>query len=261
MNDLEREASARSLQVEGWAHLPAAFPQQLVAAVTRDLTSAYAQCRDIQTANGLERIVEGTAHHLPCFARTFLDLLDRISFAEIFEAYFGGPFILNSYGAVINLPDQPSYVSNIHRDIRTFSGSLPLMLNMLVMLDPFTVENGATYLLPGSHLCAERPKDEEFYAKAARAVGTAGDVVLWNSNLWHAAGRNTTATARRALTLTWTKPFIKQQLDYPRALGYDVVATLSDRLKQFLGYYARVPATIDEWYQPPEKRMYRPGQG
>jgi hypothetical protein len=28
-----------------------------------------------------------------------------------------------------------------------------------------------------------------------------------------------------------------------------------------LGYNARVPATLEEWYQPPERRMYKPGQG
>jgi hypothetical protein len=28
-----------------------------------------------------------------------------------------------------------------------------------------------------------------------------------------------------------------------------------------LGYNARVPATLDEWYQPPERRMYRSDQG
>jgi ectoine hydroxylase-related dioxygenase (phytanoyl-CoA dioxygenase family) len=38
------------------------------------------------------------------------------------------------------------------------------MVNMLVMLDDFTVENGATYVLTGSHHAPERPQDEFFQA-------------------------------------------------------------------------------------------------
>jgi ectoine hydroxylase-related dioxygenase (phytanoyl-CoA dioxygenase family) len=84
-------------------------------------------------------------------------------------------------------------------------------------------------------------------------------VVVFNSNLWHAAGANTTSTARRALTIAFTKPFIKQQLDYPRALGYER-QDFSPTVRQLLGYNARVPASLDEWYQPPEKRMYKSDQ-
>jgi ectoine hydroxylase-related dioxygenase (phytanoyl-CoA dioxygenase family) len=59
----------------------------------------------------------------------------------------------------------------------------------------------------------------------------------------------------------FSKPFIKQQCDYPRVVGYDRMDALTDHQRQILGYYARVPASLEEWYQPPERRMYRPGQG
>jgi len=162
---------------------------------------------------------------------------------------------------VLNLPSELSYVGRVHRDLRSFSGDLNLMVQLLIMLDDFTEDNGATYLLSGSHRAADKPSDELFFANAERAIGGAGSIVVFNSNLWHAAGANRTGTARRALTIGFTRPFLKQQLDYPRALGYEFGDTISDTLRQVLGYNARVPATLDEWYQPPEKRMYRPGQG
>jgi hypothetical protein len=34
-----------------------------------------------------------------------------------------------------------------------------------------------------------------------------------------------------------------------------------ERLRQVLGYNSRVPSNYDEWYQPAERRMYKPGQG
>jgi len=39
------------------------------------------------------------------------------------------------------------------------------------------------------------------------------------------------------------------------------VAGLPEPLRQVLGYHARTPASLEEWYQPPEGRFYRPGQG
>ena len=47
------------------------------------------------------------------------------------------------------------------------------MLNMLVMVDEFTVENGATKVVPGAHLTKER-QDEQYLAdNAVRATGKA----------------------------------------------------------------------------------------
>jgi len=154
-----------------------------------------------------------------------------------------------------------AYVGSIHRDLRTFSGDLRLMAQLLVMIDEFTEENGATYLLGGSHRLLEKPSDEVFFKGAARAVGPAGSIVMFNSNLWHAAGINRSDRPRRALTLAFTRPFMKQQLDYPRALGYARREALSPTLRQLLGYNARVPASLDEWYQPPDKRLYKREQG
>jgi ectoine hydroxylase-related dioxygenase (phytanoyl-CoA dioxygenase family) len=154
-----------------------------------------------------------------------------------------------------------SYVGRIHRDLRSFSGPVNLMGQLLVMLDDFTEENGATYLLSGSHRLSEKPPDDLFFRDAVRAVAPAGSIVAFNSNLWHAAGVNRTLRPRRALTLVFTRPFIKQQFDYPRALGDDRAASFSPVLRQLLGYNARVPASLDEWYQVPEKRLYKRDQG
>jgi ectoine hydroxylase-related dioxygenase (phytanoyl-CoA dioxygenase family) len=53
---------------------------------------------------------------------------------------------------------------------------------------------------------------------------------------------------------------MKQQLDYPRAVGYDELEKMSSRLQQLIGFFSRTPSTLDEWYQKPENRFYRPGQ-
>src|SRR5262249_5497782 len=144
--------------------------------------------RPVQMRNGVGEGTDGTLHHLPCAGGVFLEALEAVAARAPLEAFFGGPFILNTYGAVLHRPDEQSYVGRVHRDQRTYSGDLHLMAQLIVMLDPFTEENGATYLLNGSHRLAERPDDERFFREAVRATGTAGSIVMFDSNLWHAAG-------------------------------------------------------------------------
>lgn len=248
------------LATDGWVLLPGLVPQEFVAQLVQELETAYLDQRPIQIRNGVGEGTNGTVHHLPCMGGAFLEFLDRGFAAELLDQFFAGPYILNSFGGVLNLPEDVAYVGKAHRDLRTFCGDLSLMAQLLVMLDDFTEQNGATCFLSGSQRLSQRPRDEDFFSNCDRALGKAGSIVVFNSNLWHAAGRNQTDRPRRALTLVFTKPFMKPQFDYPRALGYDC-KSLSERLKQVLGYHSRVPATLDEWYQPPDNRMYKPGQG
>lgn len=235
-------------------------PEQLVQ-LHAALTIAYRVCREVQLRNGVAEGTDGTVHHLPTIDDAFLSLLDPLPLRELLDLFFGTPFILNSFGGVLNRKGAGAYVSRVHRDLRFFSAGQPMMLNMLVPLDDFTLQNGATYLLTGSHRSDSKPSDEVFFASADRLVVAAGSIVVFDSNLWHAAGQNQTTSERRALTLTFTRPFFKPQLDYARQFGYEAAERFSPALQQLLGYNSRVPASLDEWYQPPERRFYKPGQG
>jgi len=250
-----------TLAREGWALAPAVVDAALLQRLREQLQSAYEEQRAIQMANGVGDGTDGTVHHLPLAGGAFLELLEVDALTTLLDDFFGGPYIVNTYGGVLNLPSNVSYVGRIHRDLRSFSGDLRLMAQWLVMLDEFTEDNGATYLLSGSHRSPQPPDEKAFFAAAARAVGPAGSIVVFNSNLWHAAGVNASTQPRRALTIAFTRPFMKQQLDYPRALGYERADSFSPRLRQLLGYNARVPSSLDEWYQPLERRLYKRDQG
>ena len=204
---------------------------------------------------------DGTLHHLLADATAFIDVLSAFERIDpLIRAFFGGNYILNSYGGVINVRNTHAYVHNVHRDIRFSAADKRFMLNCLVMLDDFTLDNGATYLLSGSHAGGDQPDDATFFARADRAVGTAGSVLCFDSRIWHATGDNLTSRPRRALTLTFTCPFFKPQLDYPRLIGDDAMSGLSPYMRQVIGFNARVPATLEEFYRPVEQRFYKRGQ-
>lgn len=253
--DFEYEIETLGLSV-----FPGVVPAELLARLRLDIPKREKACRLARLANGLDAGMEGVAHHVVGGDDSLSAFLNALYLREYIGAYFGGPYILNSYGAFNNIPSTTySHGQNFHRDVRTYSGSFRLMLNMLVMVDDFTVENGATRFVAGTHRRPDRPSDDFLDSHAVHATGSAGTIILFDSNLWHSAAPNRTQGQRMVLTLTFTRPFFKQQMDYPRLLGEDYPP--NEEVRQLLGYNARVPASYDEWYQPPERRMYKPGQG
>ena len=221
----------RAILEHGWTLLSAIVSAEVVSRLGAALETVYAEQRVVQIRNGVDDGTDGTVHHLPCAGGAFLELLEQDHGQALLDWYFQGPYILNTYGGLLNLTGRESYVGRVHRDQRFFSGDLHLMVQLLVMLDDFTEENGATWLLAGSHRTREKPSDDEFFARAVRAVGPAGSIVVFDSNLWHAAGVNRSGQQVRAMVLS----LVARQR-------------------------ARVPASLDEWYQPASRRMYQPDQ-
>ena len=229
------------------------------------LEDSFKKHKEIQINNGNDILTDGVALHLLLDNEIFVSLLDIIIFKSglgkfLKSYYFNSNFILNSMSGLNNLPNQPNFSSIIHRDLRFYTGEIPMMINILMMVDDFTEDNGPTLLLPKSHLSESKPSDEYFHKHAIKAIGNAGSVLLFNANVWHCSSLNTSNKGRRAIPITLTKSLVKQLLDYPRALGYDKKDTFSPEMQQLLGYDARVPASLDEWYQPFDKRFYKKNQ-
>ncbi len=260
----EKKTFTQVLKTKGWFIAPSFIVDETLLVKAKEaLRVCSDNCRNIQIKNKIPDNNEGTTHHLVGQDPIFLEILKGLAyeFNDIFEEFFSGKYILNALGGNFLDRGVKSYASEIHRDVRTFSLDLNLMINTLVMFDDFTEENGATYLLSNSQTQSEKPSKEEFYKNAERATGKKGSVIFWHSNLWHAAGANSTNQERTSVTPMFTKPFMKQQFDYVNVVGTDNVANMDDELtKQVLGYYSRVPRTLDDWYQPKESRFYHPNQ-
>ncbi|MDY6945384.1 MAG: phytanoyl-CoA dioxygenase family protein [Pseudomonadota bacterium] len=255
------DALAAPLQTRGWCIVPSFIGEGLIESVRAQLEPAL-QLRDaVRRRNRVEGNNDGTLHHLLADHPAYLQIIDALEPLDpVFKWYFSGNYILNSYGGVINRKNTVAYVHQVHRDIRFSSDTKRFMLNLLIMLDPFTLENGATHLLSGSQHMPQKPDSQEFVERAERGIGPCGSLLLFDSRLWHATGQNHGNDSRRALTLTFTSPFFKQQLDYPRLLGYDRQTSLSPFARQVIGYNARVPSSLDEYYVPVNERFYQRGQ-
>lgn len=254
----------QELKTKGYTILKNKISSEWLDKLSSAIDKSFIDHRRIQIENNNDIKTEGVALHVMLNDSIFIEFLkylQNIGFIkDLQENYFGSKCILNSFSALDNLPNQPNFSAIVHRDLRFYSGDFPIMINCLVMVDDFTVDNGGTYLLAKSHLEKRKPSDEEFFANADQATGKRGDILIFNANVWHSSAPNKTQDHRRAIPITISKSFMKQLLDYPRAIGYDRMNEFDYEFQQLLGYHSRVPASLNEWYQPEDKRYYKKNQ-
>jgi ectoine hydroxylase-related dioxygenase (phytanoyl-CoA dioxygenase family) len=197
----------------------------------------------------------------------FLTLLETPEMLAVVDATVSETAILHLQNGFILPParepedDGGTFQQTFHRDFPRYLDGHVASVNVLLTFDEFTAANGGTLVVPGSHQRPDAP-DTDYMREAAVAVECgAGSMVLFDSTLWHAAGINRSDRDRLAINHQFTRSWIKQQIDYVRALGDELVLEQPSRTQQLLGWYTRVVTSLDEYYRPADERLYRSGQG
>jgi ectoine hydroxylase-related dioxygenase (phytanoyl-CoA dioxygenase family) len=200
------------------------------------------------------------------FDPVFFEYLELEPVLRVVDATVGDTAVMHLLNAFI-LPSVdpdttgPTFQQSFHRDFPRYLNGYVASVNAFFAIDAFTVENGATVVVPGTHQRPEAPDTAYMSAHAHPVVAEAGSLLFFDSTLWHAAGNNRSGHDRLALNMQFTKAFIKPQIDYSRALGESSILGLPGRSQQLLGWYTRVVSSLDEYYRPEAERLYRRGQG
>lgn len=153
------------------------------------------------------------------------------------------------------------FQTTFHQDFPRVLNGYVASINIMFAIDEFSKATGATIVVPGTHQTTTPPAEDFLRANAVAMECPAGSMVVFDSTLWHAAGANTSGHDRLAINHQFTRSYIKQQIDYVRALGDEVVLAQAPRTQQLLGWYTRVVTSLDEYYRPEQERLYRKGQG
>jgi ectoine hydroxylase-related dioxygenase (phytanoyl-CoA dioxygenase family) len=114
-------------------------------------------------------------------------------------------------------------------------------------LTDFTEANGATRVIPGSHLADHSPEYGHPFDSIAAEMPK-GSVLLWHGSLWHGGGANATSERRVGLAMNYCAGFARQQENQQLGIPRDIAAHFSPRLRQLVGYgiYAGLIGHIDK---------------
>ena len=205
----------------------------------------------------------GTLRSMFEFNNLFFDLILNQTIDEYINSILTDTAILHLQNGIVVFPNVSHNQSKYHKDFaKPFLSNRPLSLNTFIIIDDFTPETGATFIIPGSHLFEKMPSEKYLKENAVQISAVPGDVLIFDSTLWHCSGVNSSGKIRRAINQQFTYPFIKQQLDYPGYLSKKVNIDYESKLAQRLGFWTVPPKGVGEYrVSDPKLRTYRSGQG
>ena len=170
--------------------------------------------------------------------KVFADMIQHPLVLEFQEYLLGKNCTLSSF--TVNLIGSGSTVSELHIDyplssLPTPHPSFALCANSVYLLDDFSLENGATRLVPGSHKRGYGPSSRETYDDIIQVTGKKGDIIIVHGHIWHSSGENRTDQDRVALLGFFCRSFMKPQQDHLRLIAPEIIEDASPTLKRLLG--------------------------
>jgi ectoine hydroxylase-related dioxygenase (phytanoyl-CoA dioxygenase family) len=149
---------------------------------------------------------------------------------------------INLTQAIQIWPGEPAQI--IHTDDLMFPFELPVrgdqkMINCMWAVDEFTVENGATLLVPGSH---KWPRDRQPEAhEITQGAMPVGSVLIYFGSLLHAGGANKSEKPRTGLVLSYCLGWLRQAENSYLAIPQAAAKQWPERLQRLLGYFVHEP--------------------
>ena len=140
-------------------------------------------------------------------------------------------YILRSFLARSSNHQMPMHIDSFIPS----SGRHSFMMQCALLLEDSNETNGCTVLVPGSHLSDEYTTQDSF-ATARPMEAKAGDLIFWDSRLWHGARANVSSGSRWAMIATFGRWWIKQAFDIPASLPQSIYDQLTDSEKAVLGF-------------------------
>ncbi|MEH3036057.1 MAG: phytanoyl-CoA dioxygenase family protein [Sphingomonas adhaesiva] len=257
---IDEEQPAAELLKRGFCILRGIAPVETMTALDRDLDAQFATTpycdgdfygRATKRLGGLllrSRQAEALVQHPDVLAlaeQVLLPWCDRVAL-NLTQAIEIHP------GALAQYP---------HRDEDMWGGpkgAVEYLVNVMWPLVPFSPDNGATRLWPGSH------RDRSVHGTEIDTVVPAldpGDALLFLGSTLHGGGENRTRQARRGIIVSyclgWLKPFENQWLVYPP----DVARTFDPELAALIGYVQHRPNLGNVEGRCPSELLWPTGGG
>jgi ectoine hydroxylase-related dioxygenase (phytanoyl-CoA dioxygenase family) len=154
----------------------------------------------------------------------------------IVEGVLDDGCLISSLSSINIGPDESA--QPIHADDQLIPLPKPhvaTVCNTMWALTDFTEANGATRVIPGSHLGDHSPDYGQPY-ESVPAEMPRGSVLVWHGSLWHGGGANATAERRVGIAMNYCAGWIRQQENQQLGIPTDLARTFPRRLQELVGY-------------------------
>lgn len=276
INAVELTQHAYALDVSGFTILPAQADARELNELRRCADDALAAAAEAIRAGLKLRRTGGSEYYkatrcMYCWGDAMLRFLENESIRALASRTIGD-HILWDMGVFSALPapeSESKATISWHRD---FGGTLhgtaiPAYLWFFLCLDDATLENGATWIVPGSHHCGAQIKPKSCGVRAGDSLanypsrmqlcGRAGDILVLNPMTLHASGHNSTSKPRRLLNVGLCHLSLPPLLDHWAIAGAAIQEKASPAVRKLLGEDRKPPDDTFEALPPDHQTSHR----
>ena len=229
-------AHAERIDRDGYTILEGVIEPELRDALTDDLVRLERFYGVTPSDNGFEGTKTVRIYNLLALDKLYEGIPVHPNVLPVVEGVLDDGCLVSSLSSIAIDPGESA--QPIHADdqlIPLTKPHVPTVCNTMWALTDFTEANGATRIIPGSHLRDHSPDFGAPYDSIAAEM-PAGSVLVWHGSLWHGGGANTTDERRVGIAMNYCAGWIRQQENQQLGIPRDVAAGFSRRLRQLCGY-------------------------
>ena len=236
MDDAAVAQHVQAVADQGYTIVDDAIDPDLIDVLRRDLDKLEQFFAVQPAANSFEGHHTLRLYNLLAFGSDFEQIPVHPHILPIVEGVLDPGCLISSLSSISILPGETA--QPIHADDQLIpipKPHPPTVCNTMWALTDFTQANGATRLVPGSHLSDRSPDYGTSYDSIAAEM-PAGSVLIWHGSLWHGGGANTTDVTRVGIAMNYCAGYIRQQENQQLGLARETVEGFSPRLRELVGY-------------------------
>ena len=193
--------------------------------------------------NAFEGFSTERIYTLVARAKVFEDLTEEPRILALLDRFLQPGYLLTASQSIQINPGEAA--QDLHTDDGFYRQPRPrpaLSMTVIAAIDPFTAENGATEVIPGSHLWGDYGADgrpntvEEMTAMLVPMEIPAGACFVMAGTTIHRGGANRSDKPRLAFTNQYCEPWGRTQENFFLGIPPERARTMSRRLQTLLGY-------------------------
>jgi ectoine hydroxylase-related dioxygenase (phytanoyl-CoA dioxygenase family) len=230
------DAHAAEIATDGYTVLEGVIDPALVQVLVADLRRLENDFKVVPAENSFEGSRTVRIYNLLALGRIYEAVPVHDDVLPVVERVLDAGCLVSSLSSISILPGETA--QPIHADDQLIplpKPHVPTVCNSMWALTDFTKANGATRLIPGSHLADHSPDYGAPYDSIAAEM-PAGSVLVWHGSLWHGGGANATDARRIGLAMNYCAGWIRQQENQQLGVPRKVAAGFSPRLRELCGY-------------------------
>lgn len=245
----EIDSKVEELRFHGYCYLDSGLSSDQLKVLRTAIDKTYlVQSTELADSGGMEAKRDSDLALAPlAYDKVFLEAATCQNLMALCQRMLGENFVLLQQNAIINRPSSAHYQVQWHRDLnyQHFTSSQAIAISALFCIDDFNTQTGGTLVLSGTHLIEEFPSQNFIAKHEIQCDAKAGSILVFDSMLYHRAGKNVSQNVRRGLNHVIGRPFMAQQIDLPRVLN----GKYKDDpfLNKYLGYRWNPADSVKSW--------------